>query len=263
MKENHHEIVRRQFVKQAPRFGDQNYTLASPVYLEWIVNNLDLEPHFDVLDVAAGTGHLSRAIAPQVRRVVAIDTTPEMLLEGRRQAEQDGLSNIRFEHGLAEDLPYPSDAFDLVVSRFAIHHFQYPDIPIQEMVRVCRPGGKVAVIDLVSPDDEALAATYNRLERMRDPSHTHALSVGELKRLLRDAGLDIVHTVSREVDVSVDRWLELTQTDPEMRRAIVARLTQDLEGVRASGMRPFLRDNELIFLQTWLIVVGVKCQEHA
>lgn len=260
MKENHLDIVKRQFRRQAPRFGEKGLTLTSPEHLEWMVKNLDLHPHLDVLDVAAGTGHLGRAIAPHVKRVVAVDATAEMLIEGRRQAERDGIANMVFEQGLAEELPYRDDAFDLIVSRFAIHHFEDPGAAIAEMGRVCRSGGQVAVIDLVSPEDEALAAEYNRLERLRDCSTTQALATTEIRRLLREAGLEIIRAVFREVHVDVDRWLDLAQTEPEIRRTIVEELTQELQGLRTSGMRPFLHENSLMFVQTWVIVVGVKME---
>ncbi len=258
MKENHHEVIRKQFSRQAPRFREQGLTLGDPGHLEWMVSTLPLEPHFVVLDVAAGTGHLGRAIAPHVKRVVALDATEAMLAEGRREAGRGGVANIIFELGLAEALPFPDGAFDMVVSRFAIHHFVDPNIPLGEMGRVCRPGGAVAVIDLVSPEDKALAATYNRFERMRDPSHTQALPASGLKRLMQDAGLDIIHTVSREVDVTVDRWLELTATAPEIQRAIIDALTDELRGSQQTGMRPFLCGAELMFRQTWLMLVGVR-----
>jgi ubiquinone/menaquinone biosynthesis C-methylase UbiE len=50
--------------------------MSSAEYLEWVVSQLILSPSFVVLDVAAGTGHLGRAIAPHVQRVVAVDLTP-------------------------------------------------------------------------------------------------------------------------------------------------------------------------------------------
>jgi ubiquinone/menaquinone biosynthesis C-methylase UbiE len=258
MKEDHHEVIRREFSKQAPRFEGKGLALANPEHLHWVVDNLDLRSHFEVLDVAAGTGHLSRAIAPYVRRVVALDLTPEMLVHARREAEDAGLTNIVFERGFAESLPYPDESFDLVVSRLSIHHFEDPHIQIGEMARVCRPGGKVAVSDLVSPDDTGLAATHNRLERVRDPSHTRALSAGELTMVARNAGLEILRTVSREVEVSVDRWLELTGVANDGRRRIIAEFTQELNGLSMTGMRPFIRDNELMLVQTWVIAVGVK-----
>ena len=258
MEEDHHEVIRREFSKQAPRFGGKGLALADPEHLQWVVDNLDLRHHFDVLDVAAGTGHLSRAIAPCVRRVVALDLTPEMLLHGRREAKDAGLTNIVFECGIAEGLPYPNESFDLVVSRFSIHHFEDPPIQIGEMARVCRPGGRVAVIDLVSPDDAGLAATHNRLERVRDLSHARALSARELTIVVRNAGLKILRTVSREVEVSVDRWLDLTAVTTDRRRTIIEEFTQELNGLSTTGMRPFMRDNELMLVQTWVIAVGVK-----
>src|SRR5919108_3988246 len=99
MQETQHDVVRREFGRQAAHFGEQGLTLSNQEYIRWMVEQLDLQPHFHVLDVAAGTGHLSRALAPHVRRVVALDLTAEMLAEGRREAEQQGLTNLVLEQG--------------------------------------------------------------------------------------------------------------------------------------------------------------------
>jgi len=56
----------------------------------------------------------------------------------------------------------------------------------------------------------------------------------------------------------VDRWLELTATAPEIQRAIIDALTDELRGSQQTGMRPFLRGAELMFRQTWLMLVGVR-----
>ncbi len=126
MTQTHDDEIRRQFTLQATRFGQQGLTLSSADYLQWVVNQLALQPHFVVLDVAAGTGHLGRAIAPHVQRVVAVDLTPAMIAEGRREAATARLSNITFEQGRAEKLPYPDDAFDMVVTSLSLHHFADP-----------------------------------------------------------------------------------------------------------------------------------------
>ena len=123
MQETQHDVIRREFGQQATRFGEQGLTLSNQAYLDWMVEQLDLQSHFEVLDVAAGTGHLSRAIAPHVKRVVALDLTPEMLAQGEREAEQQGLTNVVFEQGEAEHLTHGNEAFDLVVTRFSLHHF--------------------------------------------------------------------------------------------------------------------------------------------
>jgi 2-polyprenyl-3-methyl-5-hydroxy-6-metoxy-1,4-benzoquinol methylase len=258
MGETQHDVIRREFGQQAAHFGEQGLTLSNQAYLDWMVEQLDLQPHFEVLDVAAGTGHLSRAIAPHVKHIVAMDLTPEMLTQGQREAEQQGLTNVVFEQGEAEHLTYADEAFDLVVTRFSLHHFADARGPVREMVRVCRRGGRVAVIDLVSPDDPAVVETYNHLERLRDPSHVRALTADELQRFVRATGLSIVHTSRRDVEVHLDRWLDLTRPSPAARAMIREALIHDLQGLKTTGMRPYMADQELRFLHAWFVVVGVK-----
>lgn len=88
--------------------------------------NLSLHSEYTVLDLAAGTGIFSRAIAPFVRRLTAIDLTPAMLEQGKHGAQSGSLSDIAFVQGAGERLPFPSGTFDMAVTRFAVHHFAEP-----------------------------------------------------------------------------------------------------------------------------------------
>lgn len=257
----HQETVMREFAKQAQDFGRGGLTLARADYLRWMVGNLGLQPDDAVLDVAAGTGHLSRAMAPHARRVTAFDLTPEMLHRARIEAEREGITNIDFAEGNAEKLPFADRSFDMVVTRFAVHHFEDPRLQVGEMARVCVSGGRVAVIDLITPDDPGLAAAYNRIERLRDPSHVRALTSAELTGLLHRAALRPVHGVSRDIEVNITPWFELTNTPPGTAEAIRAELNREIEGACGTGMRPFRRGGELFITQTWRIVVGEKAGE--
>ena len=256
--DRHDEEIERQFTLQAARFGEQGLTLSSTEYLEWVVSRLTLDPSFDVLDVAAGTGHLGRAIAPRVRRVVAVDLTPAMLAEGRREAAKAGLPNIVFEHGRVENLPYGDNSFDMVVTRLSLHHFVDPRPAVFEMARVCKPGGQVCVMDMISPDEATIAAAYNRIERLRDPSHTRCLTRRELCMRLEEAGLKVDQVVAREIEVDLMRWWEMTGTGEEAQQTIRDELTQELQGEKITDMRPFMRNDRLMFTQTWVTVVGRK-----
>jgi tRNA/tmRNA/rRNA uracil-C5-methylase (TrmA/RlmC/RlmD family) len=73
-----------------------------PDYLKLAVASLDLGSDSEVLDVAAGTGLLFRAVSLRVGRVVALDITPEMLAEGRAAAGRKGITNVTFEQGVAD-----------------------------------------------------------------------------------------------------------------------------------------------------------------
>jgi ubiquinone/menaquinone biosynthesis C-methylase UbiE len=98
-----------------------------------------------VLDVAAGSGNIAIPAARTGARVTASDLTPELLEVGRARAETDGIS-LAWETGDAEALPYADAQFDVVTScvgaMFAPHHQPTAD----ELVRVCKPGGTIALI---------------------------------------------------------------------------------------------------------------------
>ncbi|MHB8092348.1 MAG: class I SAM-dependent methyltransferase [Syntrophales bacterium] len=256
--ETHDDEIRKQFSRQATHFNEEGRTLSSAEYLQWVVGCLDLKSDFVVLDVAAGTGHLGRAIAPRVKQVIAVDMTSEMLRQGIGEAARDGITNIVFEQGRAEKLRYPDDSFDMVVTRLSLHHFADPYPAILEMMRVCRPGKQIGIMDMVSPDDTTLAARYNRLERLRDPSHTRCLTLAELRTALKDAGLTKVSMASRDIEVNLNSWMDLTGVDAEVRRIIEDELTGELDGKQSTGMRPFRKDSQLMFTQTWTTAVGVK-----
>jgi SAM-dependent methyltransferase len=149
-------------------------------------------------------------------------------------------------------MPFLDASFDLVVSRFAVHHFAEPALQIGEMARVCRPAGRVAIIDMVAADD-ALAAEHDRLERLRDPSHTRALGLQELTGLLEDAGVRVEQQTFRDRPLPVERWLAQADTPPAAAAAIRAEIQADLDGGPATGTRPELRDGELCLTHRWAI----------
>jgi ubiquinone/menaquinone biosynthesis C-methylase UbiE len=247
--QKHYDSIKKEFSKQAPRWARAEI---SP-HLQSIVAQLGLQSHHLALDVAAGTGVLARAISPYVKQVTALEMTPAMI----QSAKLQGITNINFEQGAAEDMPFPEDTFDVVATRFSIHHFLHPSVVVREMRRVCRPGGMVLIIDLVSPQDELLARRYNTLEQLRDPSHTQALSLSGLKGIAEEAGLKIVDCHLREVEMELEDWLEpLGLHESIERQQIIEEITQELGGSVETGLRPFVRNSQVMFIHTWGIIVG-------
>ena len=134
-----------------------------------------------VLDVCCGTGAIALGLAPYVAQVTGLDLTPAMLAQARAGQERQGLTNIIWMEGDIYALPFADGAFSLVTSGAAFHHVTNPRDAFRELVRVCRQGGRVVVRD-VTPDAEK-SAEYYRMEILRDPSHTHALTAEEMSRL--------------------------------------------------------------------------------
>jgi ubiquinone/menaquinone biosynthesis C-methylase UbiE len=254
----HNRRIRDQFSKQAAHFGAAGLTLSSQHILGWIVAGLPLQVNHNVLDVAAGTGHLSRAIAPFVKSVTAVDITLEMIEVARVETARCNFDNILIEQGNAGSLSYEDNTFDMVLSRLAIHHFEQPIVQLNEMVRVCKPGHIVGIIDLLSPEDQHVAARYNHLERLRDPSHTFAQSKPQMKALLEDAGLTVHGFSIRDIQVDFYSWVQMAGTDLKTVTLLKNKLIADLEGETNTGMRPFIEGGQLKFLQVWSIALGIK-----
>ena len=252
--EHQHHLIRREFKRQASAWAKQR---VSPD-LQWVVRQLPLRRNLRVLDVAAGTGLLSQVVAPRVKRVVALDVTPEMITEGYKKVQQRRLRNIIFILGTAEALPFPAGTFDLVMTRFSFHHFRRPKVVLREMKRVCRPGGNVAVVDLLASADNKLRARYNRLERLRDCSHTKALSQRQMESMATKVGLKMTSFSSRRVRMDFEEWLDFAHTGPAARERIRAALQRELKGAEPTGFQPIIEKGRLFFRHTWAVLVARK-----
>jgi ubiquinone/menaquinone biosynthesis C-methylase UbiE len=147
MSDQQSAALERTFSQQTSAFEDQRFNKIFTGDVAWLFERLSLAPEQLALDVAAGTGHAARALAPFVRGVMALDTTPAMLAAGKLAADRAGLHNVLFQRGDAAALPYLDDSFDVVVSRFAVHHFERPAQQAVEMARCLRPGGQLVIAD--------------------------------------------------------------------------------------------------------------------
>ncbi len=185
---SHHDRILDQFSRQAMPFST-----AAPITdvnaLRMIVEAAAPRPRDTLLDVACGGGIVVSAFAPHVKHATGIDMTPAMLDRARQHAAESGVANVSWDRGDVTALPYADGAFDIVVTRFSMHHFLEPVGVMREMARVCAPGGRVVVVDMYASDDPAKAAEWNRAETLRDPSHVRCMTLDELKGLFGSAGL--------------------------------------------------------------------------
>jgi SAM-dependent methyltransferase len=104
----------------------------------------NISPGMRVLDVACGTGNLAIPAARAGAVVTGVDIATNLLEQARERAHQEGVE-VQFDEGDAEALPYPDGSFDLVVSAFGAMFAPRPEIAAAELVRVCRPGGQIAM----------------------------------------------------------------------------------------------------------------------
>jgi SAM-dependent methyltransferase len=152
-----------------------------------------------VLDVACGTGLVSRQFKGKVGKVIGVDLTEAMFEQGRPHV--DGLVQ-----GSAERLPFRDHAFDLAVERQGI---QFMDAPkaVAEMVRTVRPGGKVGLVQLCAYGKED-QAEYFEILRLRNPARKNFFLRGDLAGLLLAAGCTRVDAFDYISEEDVGRWAD-------------------------------------------------------
>jgi len=106
-----------------------------------------------VLDVGTGTGWMAIRCALEMAegQIIGVDITPEMLAQAALNAENVGVKErIQFALASAMSLPYPDNQFDVVLSSLALHHTKVGQ-SLEEMVRVLKPGGRIAIADMGAP----------------------------------------------------------------------------------------------------------------
>jgi demethylmenaquinone methyltransferase/2-methoxy-6-polyprenyl-1,4-benzoquinol methylase/phosphoethanolamine N-methyltransferase len=114
-----------------------------------------ISPGESILDVGCGTGQLTRAAkdrAGSSSEVAGIDASAEMITVARRKALENG-TDVDFQPGLIERLPFADDQFDLVLSSLMVHHLpdDLKELGFGEIYRVLKPGGRLLVVDFEPP----------------------------------------------------------------------------------------------------------------
>ena len=252
----HIERVEEAFTRQAETF-DAYAAKAGGDVVAMVCEALGAAGGGRVLDVACGPGAVTAALAVRAREAVGLDAVPAMLEKARERCERAGLSNMRFEHGKAEALPFETASFEAVVTRLALHHCVDPAPVLAEMFRVLRPGGRAVIADVTVSEDREKARLQNALEIIRDPSHTRMLPLSELKAAIEAAGFEIDAQTVWDAPREFEQWMEIVN-DPQ-RTAPLRTIARALaEEGRDAGMGLSVRGGQIVFFHRWALVAARK-----
>lgn len=155
------------FAQIAPRYDLLNHVLSLGIDIRWrkkVVAKLRLDQDAPILDCCTGTGDLALLLAKRVAgrvEVIGSDFCSEMLQFARKkhQASQHNLP-VKFVEADAQNLPFESNKFQAVTVAFGLRNVQDTEKGISELVRVCRPGGQVAVLEFSKPTAPGLKQLY-------------------------------------------------------------------------------------------------------
>ncbi len=238
------DIVVDQFTRQATPFAN-SAAMRDEDALRLLVEFSSAGGGDTVLDVACGPGLVVAAFARVCRRATGIDLTPAMIEKAREQAGSLGLTNVDWRVGNVLPLPFPDRAFSVVVSRFAFHHFPDPLAVLGEMVRACKRPGRIVVADIAASDDPKRAAALNTMERLRDPSHTRALSLAELRHLFAQAGLPAPREAYYDVHADLEGLLKASFPAPGD-VAVIRKMFEDSLAGDGLGMKTRRKDDRIL-----------------
>jgi len=263
--EQQKELVRDQFTRTAQVFGD--FAVASRVAeAERLARMVRVTSSDRGVDLASGPGTLALRFARHVRWICALDLTPAILDRARNSAAEQGLRNVAFALGDAQAVPLADGSLDIAVTSYSLHHMSDPGRVIGEMARVVRRGGRVGVLDIFVPEDPRVAALNNRIERIRDASHTRTIFRREFDAHFTEHGLRILETYVDVQPRPFDHWMMVAGSKPgdpryqEARRLLEESIPDDgawfhprFEPAAAGSA-----ERELIFENTALFIAGEK-----
>lgn len=161
--------IRRMFGEIAPTYDRLNHLLSMSIDKWWrrvTVKRVPPQPGAGpILDLCTGTGDLAlaydKAAAGQVR-IVGADFCHPMLTRGRDKGTKAGLDDrLTFVEADAQRLPFVDDFFQIVCVAFGLRNVTDTDRGLREMTRVCRPGGRVAVLEFSQPRSRLIRAVYH------------------------------------------------------------------------------------------------------
>jgi ubiquinone/menaquinone biosynthesis C-methylase UbiE len=243
-----------------------------------LVEDAQIDRGRSVLDVATGPGDPALSVAPLLGpegKIFGIDPIPEMVAAARRAANDQGLTNAQFEVAFAGHLPFSADTFDAIISRFGAMFFPSPVEGVREMLRVLKPGRKLALAVWHSVDTNPF---FNAMSQVIDryieptplapdaPDAFRFATPGQLRDVLVDAGAlapaERLLRFNIQAPVSPEEfWTVRTELSEKLREKIALLSPEQLAQVKRQvleAFRPYSTATGISFPAQVLIISGTK-----
>lgn len=142
------------------------------MHLELILGCIQVEPGMRILDLGTGSGYLAFSFADKYKQVevVGLDIVEKTLEKNRREAELKSIKNLRFVCYDGMDFPFEDNTFDIVITRYALHHFPAINDTFREISRVLKKNGAFFLSD-PTPNDDDVERFVDEYMQMKKDGH--------------------------------------------------------------------------------------------
>jgi demethylmenaquinone methyltransferase/2-methoxy-6-polyprenyl-1,4-benzoquinol methylase len=161
-------LVGQVFHSVASKYDLMNDLMSMGIHRAWkrfAIEQMQLRPGMQVLDVAGGTGDLTKRIARRIGhtgKVVLSDINSSMLEAGRDRLADEGIvGNVEIVQANAECLPFPDNTFDRIIIGFGLRNVTHKDEALASMYRVLKPGGQLLILEFSRPTLPGLGKIYD------------------------------------------------------------------------------------------------------
>ena len=251
-----HEIVKRQFDKQAQNFSNWSVT-KNIEYQKAYFDFCQISSQDTLLDLACGTGEYAIFAAPNVKYVRGGDISKGMIELAQKQAEKENVNNVSFLCHPVEQTPFEDESFTIVICRSAFHHFEDYDKIFNEMTRCCQKGGRISIQDIVAYPDEREDSFFEEFEKAVDVSHHKTLSKEYIKSLYDQRNIRIKNTFEIEVELHFQEYLGHAQQSEKSKTKIEKLLEMGLNDPYLSKYF-IIKDGDLFFKREVFLILGEK-----
>jgi ubiquinone/menaquinone biosynthesis C-methylase UbiE len=182
--------TKKEFEKSFAQAGYYNRQTKDDRHLQMILNYMTIKESDRVLDLGTGNGYLAFPIAscyPDAS-VIGLDIIEDTLIRNNERALQQGISNLKFVTYDGINFPFEDKSFDVVVSRYALHHFPDIENAFREISRVLNKGGRLLVSD-PTPNVEDCSRFVDKFMQMKPDAHIRFYTEHEIILAAKAYGL--------------------------------------------------------------------------